>query len=145
MKPFYYSEAVRNRRTDLLHIQMSTRDDARASSPGHLDTLFATPEWFSIWSAAFGGRTYNVWRPAGPNRELAIPYCRQQVKIGGLSLPIVRGASNDHSPRYDVLGEGHDSIDPEAILRDLDVSCMDFYGVSEQSRLLKGLERHGDR
>jgi hypothetical protein len=124
---------------------MSNPDDARASSPGDVHTLFATPEWFSIWAAAFGGKSYNVWRPAAPNRDLAIPFCRQQVKIGGLSLPIVRGASNDYSPRYDVLGGDQDSIDPAEILRDLDVSCMDFYGVSEHSRLLKGIERHGDR
>jgi len=124
---------------------MSNRDDARASSPGSLDTLFATPEWFAIWSAAFGSKSYHVWRPADPKRDLAIPYCRHVVRIGGLSLPIVRGASNDYSPRYDVLGGDHGSIDPDEILRDLEVSCMDFYGVSEQSRLLKGIERYGDR
>jgi hypothetical protein len=120
---------------------MSNRDDGGASSPGHAETLFATPEWFAIWSAAFGQDNYNVWRPAGAARDLAIPYCRQHVKITGLSLPIARSAANYYSPRYDVIGGEHDSIDPNELLRELDVSCADFYGVSEHSRLLKGIER----
>src|SRR6516225_8762245 len=66
---------------ELLNPQMSNRDDGGASSPGHAETLFATPEWFAIWSAAFGQDNYNVWRPAGAARDLAIPYCRQHVKI----------------------------------------------------------------
>jgi hypothetical protein len=123
---------------------MSNRDDGGASSPGQLETLFATPQWFEIWSAAFGRGDYGVWRPSGRKDGPAVPYLREHLKIAGFSLSIVRGAANHHSPRYDILEGAEESLDIDQILRDFNVPCVDFYGVSEHSRLLKSLEQHSN-
>jgi CelD/BcsL family acetyltransferase involved in cellulose biosynthesis len=123
---------------------MSNRDDGGPSTPGRLETLFATPQWFEIWAGAFGRGNYGVWREAGRTGAPAVPYQRERVRIAAFSLRIIRGAANHYSPRYDVLEGAEDSIDLAQMLRDFDVPCADFYGVSEHSRLLKGIAQHSN-
>lgn len=123
---------------------MSNQDNGAASSPGQLETLFATPQWFDIWAAAFGRGHYCVWHPSGGKGAPAVPCFRQNIRVAALAVPIIRGAANHYSPRYDVLESAGNSIDLDEMFRDFAVSYVDFNGISERSRLVRCIERHPD-
>jgi hypothetical protein len=123
---------------------MSNRVDGQGLNPGHRETLFATPQWFAIWAEAFGRESYGVWRRPGANQTLAIPYLRQNWKIAGFPVALARAAANFFTPRYDVIGGPCDPGDLEAMLRDLNVACLELSGVSEHSSLVDAIDRSAD-
>lgn len=106
------------------------------------DTIATTPEWFDAWLAAFGDAECGIWTSG--DRRLLIPYRITTDRIAGLPVRTALGATNDHTPRFDIMGE---LVDPLPQLRaaasDLSASVLQFDLVSASSRLVTSLERLG--
>jgi hypothetical protein len=105
-------------------------------------TAFATPEWFDAWLDAFGEGAGGIWRSGeGGNSGCAIPYVLEQVPVAPmLRLKAAISATNDHTPRYDVLGmipTPNDLFNQMSL--DLGVSVLRFDYLSERSNLLQAL------
>lgn len=119
-------------------------DSSRAGGCGSIRTAFATAEWFEAWIDAFGNDTAGIWRPApGDGDDCAVAYCREHVRLGpALRIKAAVGATNDHTPRYDILGV---PADPTALfermLRELGVSLLRFDYLSHDSNLLDACRR----
>lgn len=115
-------------------------DCTQKAGDAMLHTAFATEEWFEAWIDAFGDGTAEIWRssPGGPNK-CAVAYCLERVQLGPLlSVKAAVGASNDHTPRYDVLGTVEDPTELfERMLSGLGVSLLRFDYLSERSNLLE--------
>ena len=106
------------------------------TTPAH--TAFATPEWFDAWLVAFGGDRAGIWRASDAMNACAIPYRLERLPVGALTVPAALGATNDHTPRYDILGR---IAEPGTVfnrmMSDLGVSMLSFDYLSEQSHLLR--------
>lgn len=102
--------------------------------------LSTTPEWFTLWLDAFGNAQAGIWRPAASATQIGIPYQRQSEKIGPLTIPCAVGATNSHTPRYDILGE---LTQPEATLQsmmaELNVAFLNFSYVALNSHLANAI------
>lgn len=105
-----------------------------APAPVHSETLFATPEWFAIWSEAFGQGRFRIWRSSGGGVE--VPHVRSWIEVAGLRVTSAYSAHNFYSPRYDIMRHNGATADLDQMMRDLDVACFTFFGVSERSALL---------
>ena len=114
---------------------MSRTSSNSCPPPGSRPSLFATPEWFDIWAAAFGGDQFGLWRKTGTASTAIVPYVKGHETIGGVPIPVVRSAQNFHSPSYDVIGNRGCHLDFDAMLADLDVAFAAFHDVSGDSTL----------
>lgn len=110
---------------------------APAQRPG-VATIATTPEWFEWWLQAFGTPQCGVWQTA--DAHLRVPYRLERDVIAGVPVMTARGATNDHTPRYDVLGEPFDPLPQlRAAGSDLSASVLRFDYVSDASRLILAL------
>lgn len=112
-------------------------------APPPADEFLSTnSEWFKLWLDAFGTEQSGVWRPAASAVPVEIPYQRLSEKIGPLAMACASGATNAHTPRYDIIGE---LMQPASMLgtmmADLDVNFLCFSYLSLQSRLANAITR----
>lgn len=109
--------------------------------PSDREFLSTTQAWFDIWLSAFGGADSGVWNPPPPENDLAIPYQLGERRIGPVTIRIGKGAANSHTPRYDVIGNLHDTKVLAQMMSDLHVDMLEFPYVSLNSRLMQALRR----
>ena len=109
--------------------------------PGERESLFATRQWFDIWSEAFGGRRFGWWCDTDRSPAVAVPYVRCRERIAGMSFSTACSAQNFHSPSYDVVGGRGAPLDLDRMLADVDVSMAAFHGVSVHSAVWAAAER----
>lgn len=114
---------------------MNLADNA-APTPGHFETLFSTSEWFAIWAEAFGQGRCRIWRSSGDSGGVEVPHVRSWIEVAGLRVPSAYAAYNFYSPRYDIIRHNAATADLDQVMKDLDISCFTFHGVSERSALL---------
>lgn len=100
-------------------------------------TAFATREWLEPWLEAFGDGQSGIWQSSeGPASGIA--YRLEPLTLGPFRIPSARGATNDHTPRYDSLGTITDPAQYFArMLSDLGASllCLDY--VPQESHLMR--------
>jgi hypothetical protein len=107
-----------------------------------IDDIGGTQAWFDIWLGAFGNEHTGVFR-AG---ESSIVYERYRDKIGPLLIPAAKGAVNDHTPRYDIIGRDLNDADLFLgnLMSQLNVSLLRFDYLSRDSVLLDSVTHsHG--
>ena len=112
-------------------------DAASQITEGH--TAFAAHEWLEPWLEAFGGDQSGIWPPSDKPAS-GIAYRFEPLTLGPFRIPSVRGATNDHTPRYDSLGVIADPAQFfSRMLRDLNVSllCLDY--VPQKSYLMQAI------
>jgi len=96
-------------------------------------TISTDTPWFKIWLAAFGDETSGIWEWD----QVRIPYKKAVEKIGGFSIRTIIGATNDHTPRYDILGKLTDPDDTfKKLLSEFSASMLVFPYLASNSRLL---------
>ena len=102
-----------------------------------IGSVSTTLEWFEIWLAAFGNDHSGIWKFESENCSVRIPYHCYRNEIASLGIPTVGGATNDHTPRFDLIGNpsGLNSIF-DKLFRDLSVSLAVFPYLSKNSLLL---------
>ncbi|MGE5027574.1 MAG: GNAT family N-acetyltransferase [Betaproteobacteria bacterium] len=107
--------------------------------------LSTTAGWFRLWLEAFGNGSAGIWQDQSPGHP-GIPYQRVAQRIGPFYLDAASGAANDHTPRYDILGE---LTDPAPVLtrmmESLDVSLLSFHYLSAGSKLLRAVQEKPGR
>lgn len=115
---------------------------------GEFYTAFSTRDWFEAWIDAFGGSCAGIWRPAqSVAKDAGIAYRRERIELSPfLYVSAAVSATNDHTPRYDTIGNVYDSGSVlERMMKTLDVSMLRFDYVSDRSHLLSGLRNSGTR
>lgn len=115
-------------------------NDRTSENPDDVRTAFATSEWFDAWIDAFGDGTAGIWKSGDYERGgCAIPFWRERVSLGPrIGIEAAVSASNDHTPRYDVLGKIEKPVDVcQTMMSGLGVSLLRFDYLSEQSGLLQ--------
>lgn len=103
-------------------------------------TAFSMREWFDAWLKAFGGKRAGIWKMNMTDfqEEHGIPYRVEDLRIGIVTVKIATGASNDHTPRFDILGVISQSGRVfTSMMAELNVSMLRFDFLSEQTNLLK--------
>lgn len=107
------------------------------------ETVSTTTGWFDAWLAAFGAEGDGIWTPPDKHTDLAIPYVKGQQAVGAIQIPMAAGATNDHTPRYDILGElSQPAPTLHAMMREFGVSLLSFSYLSENSRLLRAIRNN---
>lgn len=109
--------------------------------PPNNEFLSTSQAWFDIWLTAFGAEHSGIWRPSQSGNNVAIPYQLAERHIGPVMIKIAKGASNSHTPRYDVVGELHDPRMLAQMMSNLHVDMLEFPYVSLNSRLIQALHR----
>ena len=113
---------------------------AQASVELQQETVSTTTEWFDAWLQAFGNEGDGIWTLPDSRSDLAIPYIRSQFVVGPMSIPMLTGATNDHTPRYDILGKLTQPADTfHTMMLNHGVSLLSFSYLSEHSRLLQAV------
>lgn len=108
-----------------------------------LDTVSTTTGWFDAWLAAFGTEGDGIWVPPDKPDDLGIPYVKGQYTVGAIRIPMATGATNDHTPRYDILGElSQPAYALQAMMKECGVSLLSFSYLSENSRLLRAIRKN---
>lgn len=108
--------------------------------PPAQEFLSTTPEWFQRWLNAFGGVHAGIWRPGNSNVQLGIPYQRQAERIGPFAVPCAAGATNSHTPRYDILGElTQVEVTLHNMMTELNAAFLSFPYVALNSRLANAI------
>ncbi len=100
---------------------------------------FSTIEYFDAWLDAFGGARGDIWRSqdGGP---VAIAFVRRDLRLGPLRIAAACGASNDHTARYDIVGELKEPAGQlGTMLEALGVSLISFDYLARDSRLLSAV------
>lgn len=106
---------------------------------------FASVPYFEAWLSAFGGQGSGIWTLDGPPGRTSIAYVRDCVSLGPFRIVAVRSATNDHTPRFDVVGElGDPARALCAIQKALGASLIVFDYLSTNSRLLRTIRSGGD-
>lgn len=107
--------------------------------PNH-QFLSTTPEWFKHWLHAFGNVHAGIWHPADSDGQAGIPYQCRLEKVGPFSLSCALGATNSHTPRYDILGElNQPAAALSKMMTELDVAFLCFPYVAHNSRLSRAI------
>ena len=109
------------------------------------DMPFASLTYFKAWIEAFGNSETGIWIPDDARGETAIAYVRAPLRLGPLRVSAVSGATNDHTARFDIVG----NLDqPAQILgrmqKALGISLLQFDYLSHDGQLLKAV-RENDR
>jgi hypothetical protein len=106
-------------------------------------TLSTTKTWFDTWLKAFGDDECGIWGKKVNDQEVQIPFCKKCFPLGPIKIQTAQGATNDHTPRYDIRGV---LADPAQSLNDmmqqLAVNMLSFSFVSSSSRLLDAIENN---
>jgi hypothetical protein len=104
---------------------------------------FASVPYFESWLNAFGGPNSGVWRPDGAP---VIAYVRAPLRLGLIRVTAVHGATNDHTARYDILG---DLVEPARMLhrmqKALCTSMFCFEYLARDSRLLSAVRANDSK
>ncbi|HHH36204.1 MAG TPA: GNAT family N-acetyltransferase [Gammaproteobacteria bacterium] len=97
--------------------------------------ISTTAPWFEIWQEAFGGPDSGIWTHEG----ISIPYVKRRSIIAGLPVSSLQGATNDHTPRYDILSGDEDCLADalSQMFRDFSVSLLSFSYLDRDARLLR--------
>ena len=96
-----------------------------------------TQTWFDVWFDAFGNDRTGFFSSDG----VSIAYEKYAMKIGVYSLAVLKGAVNDHTPRYDVLGTEFDAGSVlNKVMSENAVSMLRFDYLSHDSILFNSLE-----
>ncbi len=91
---------------------------------------------------AFGDEDCGIWRPGDGRGDLAIPYRRRPLRVGPLRIPAAAAAANDHTPRFDSLGNrAPDASTLLRMMRELGVHCLVFPYLAPDARLLRAAMR----
>ncbi len=103
------------------------------------DMPFASGPYFESWLSAFGGPNSGLWRP-DDDGAASIAYAGTCLRIGPFRVAAVQGATNDHTARYDILGN---LAQPARVLhgmqRVLRASMLCFDYLAHDSRLLSAV------
>lgn len=103
-------------------------------------TLFASRVWFDHWLAAFGDTNSGLWSVEQGESDCQIPYRIESRRIGPVTLRVAVGATNSHTPQFDLVGAGNlSAADVHRMMSELRVSVLIFPFVSLQSKLAKAL------
>ncbi len=103
-------------------------------------TLFASRGWFEHWLAAFGDADSGVWSCGPLESDCLIPYRIESRRVGPITLRVAVGATNSHTPRFDVVGcRGPSIADLRRMMRQVHVSVLVFPVVSLDSKLARAL------
>lgn len=106
--------------------------------------LSTTAGWFRLWLEAFGDGCAGIWQDQSPGSP-GIPYQRATQRIGPIHLAAASGAANDHTPRYDILGELADPAPTlTRMMAGLNVSLLSFPYLSANSKLLRAVREKPD-
>jgi len=103
-------------------------------------TLFSSRAWFDNWLAAFGDASSALWSSGPRESDYQVPYRIERRRFGPVVLRVAVGATNSHTPRFDLVGGGTPSAaDALRMMKDLGVSVLMFPFVSLDSKLAKAL------
>jgi len=103
-------------------------------------TLFSSRAWFDHWLAAFGDASSALWSSGPRESDYQVPYRIERRRFGPVVLRVAVGATNSHTPRFDLVGGGTPSAaDALRMMKDLGVSVLMFPFVSLDSKLAKAL------
>ena len=106
------------------------------------DTISSHKSWFNTWLEAFGDTNCGIWYANNKNLVL-IPYCKKRMQLGPLSISIAASATNDHTPRYDIIGKLKDpAYSFNKMMQHLRVHALSFSYVSHSSRLFTSIENN---
>lgn len=110
-------------------------------APACTDNMTTSEAWVDIWLDAFGDADCGIWQTPGESAGIRIPYRIETLPVGKLQLRAARGASNDHTPRYDILGDGPvDYPLLRGMMRTLGVHCLVFPYLERNSHLLHAVD-----
>lgn len=103
-------------------------------------SIFTGQDWYDVWIDAFGGRESGIWQWREQGNAVSVPYVLVTQLIGPFPIRVAKGAANDHTPRFDVIGN---VADPSRMfprmMSELDVSYLSFDYLSERSRLMQAI------
>src|SRR5512143_2105330 len=110
--------------------------NAAAPWAGEDSTLFASRTWFEHWLAAFGDAESGVWSCGPGESDCLIPYRIESRRVGPITLRVAVGATNSHTPQFDVVGcRGPGISDLHRMMRQLGVSALVLPVISLDSKL----------
>lgn len=117
--------------------------DPRKSSPSSApsDNVTTSEDWVDIWLDAFGDSGCGIWKATPETVGVCIPYRIEALPVGRFRVRAARGTSNDHTPRYDILGGGRiDYPLLRGMMSSLGVHCLVFPYLEQSSRLLRAVD-----